>query len=411
MLEIPSGSEVLRLIGHQVSTAKPSDTSSINLLLQEFRKVIPRGRSESIEVVDCGSSGLGFFATDDIVRGSCILIDHPIVSVLDCELGAAAYSGQDGSDSIALAEKIGMCFNEDIERALQQLHPFRLGSTRPASSAVLIPESVNAFLNNRIPEAISKDLLLRTVQCNSLGFYTCPELCSYNDHLRFLTGTGLYPVASFFNHSCSPNVSHMSFGDVTIFRANRNISKGEELCISYIGSEILSESTSVRHEFIGSRDFVCLCEKCSLHETEDPWVEELTLDMRLSMKLISHPARRLQFMRNLLNTHSFIQRDRLELQFMLAREFNEAAGLDWKELIDYAVKCDDLSSIAIIFHYMVLNGFCEDLFNCCFTKGAITLGPELGSPQNLTRLFELTDFNDNSGRYREFRDIVSGRDR
>ncbi|TEB20644.1 hypothetical protein C9890_0036 [Perkinsus sp. BL_2016] len=409
MLDIPSGSEVLRLIGDQVSTAKPSDTSSIKLLLQEFRKAIPRGRSESIEVVDCGSSGLGFFATADIVIGSCILIDHPIVSVLDCELGEASYSGQDGSDSIALAEKIGMCFNEDIERALEQLHPFRLGSTSPDSSAIIIPESVRSCLNDLIPAAISKDLLLRTVQCNSLGFYTCPELCSYNDHLRFLTGTGLYPVASFFNHSCSPNVSHMSFGDVTIFRVNRNISKGEELFISYIGTDLLCESTSVRHEFIGSRDFVCHCEKCSLPETEDPWVEELTLDVRLSLKLISQPARRSQFMRNLLKTHSFIQRDRLELQFMLSREFNEAGALGWKELIEHAVKYDDLSSIAIIFHYMVRNGFCEDLFNCCFTKGAITLGPELGNPRNLTRLFELTDFNDNSDLYREFRNIVSGR--
>ena len=53
--------------------------------------------------------------------------------------------------------------------------------------------------------------------------------------------SGLFKDASFFNHSNDPNISRYSVGPVTVFRTNRPIAAGEELCISYVEQEALAE--------------------------------------------------------------------------------------------------------------------------------------------------------------------------
>lgn len=52
-----------------------------------------------------------------------------------------------------------------------------------------------------------------------------------------------------------PNVARFNIGDLAVFRTNQHVNAGTELCISYIESELLSESASVRNDAIGNRDF------------------------------------------------------------------------------------------------------------------------------------------------------------
>ncbi|TQN63901.1 putative protein lysine methyltransferase SET6, partial [Colletotrichum shisoi] len=52
-----------------------------------------------------------------------------------------------------------------------------------------------------------------------------------------LFGFGCWPAASYFNHSCGPNVEKKRVGRAWEFRAADDVEKGEELCITYLGGE------------------------------------------------------------------------------------------------------------------------------------------------------------------------------
>ena len=89
------------------------------------------------------------------------------------------------------------------------------------------------------------------IRYNVLSIETCSELFVYpdvrNGGMANLAGTGLYgPEISYFNHSCTPNVSRYCIGDVMFFVTNREVKKGDELCFSYIEHEFLGESADKR---------------------------------------------------------------------------------------------------------------------------------------------------------------------
>jgi len=93
--------------------------------------------------------------------------------------------------------------------------------------------ALGAALALRLPEI---------VRCNALGLSTGSELLCFPDPSRghaALTGLGLYHAPSFFNHSCSPNVSRFHLGDLAVFRTNRPVAPGQALCISYLGHDLL----------------------------------------------------------------------------------------------------------------------------------------------------------------------------
>lgn len=76
-------------------------------------------------------------------------------------------------------------------------------------------------------------------------------------------GYGLWPIASYWNHSCAPNVQKQRSGRTWRFWANTDIAMGQELCISYLGGD---ERSMQRVERIAQlKDvwgFDCACLKC-----------------------------------------------------------------------------------------------------------------------------------------------------
>ena len=70
---------------------------------------------------------------------------------------------------------------------------------------------------------------------------------------------------SYFNHSCRPNIVLDSNDSATSvrFRAARQISKGEELCFSYIGKELLWPKAKRQGILQKNWAFKCLCTACS----------------------------------------------------------------------------------------------------------------------------------------------------
>lgn len=76
-------------------------------------------------------------------------------------------------------------------------------------------------------------------------------------------GRGVYPEASFFNHSCDPNVTRFRYKRSMIFFARKDIEKGQEMTICY--SSRGEERRSFLKENYG---FHCDCGKCHLDNVE-----------------------------------------------------------------------------------------------------------------------------------------------
>ena len=90
-------------------------------------------------------------------------------------------------------------------------------------------------------------------------------------------GTAMYPAASYFNHSCEPNVIKVRQGRTVRFVTCRDIKYGEELCISYGQlDQKIDERQLVLRQWWG---FDCDCMRCKRellrentiqHEEENP---------------------------------------------------------------------------------------------------------------------------------------------
>lgn len=76
-------------------------------------------------------------------------------------------------------------------------------------------------------------------------------------------GYGCWPAASYFNHSCGPNIEKKRTGRVWEFRAARDIEVGEELCITYLSGEERKLSRGKRMLTLRRNwGFECGCERC-----------------------------------------------------------------------------------------------------------------------------------------------------
>eukprot|EP00730_Choanoeca_flexa_P004782 TRINITY_DN117_c0_g1_i1.p1 TRINITY_DN117_c0_g1~~TRINITY_DN117_c0_g1_i1.p1 ORF type:complete len:385 (+),score=55.09 TRINITY_DN117_c0_g1_i1:2-1156(+) len=93
---------------------------------------------------------------------------------------------------------------------------------------------------------------------------------------------GLYPYASFFNHSCKPNCCTQTDEDKPgsvvklVVRLVASVSAGEELCISYLdaGQLLLPQDQRQAH-LQASYGFTCACARCTLPLHSPSRAEEL----------------------------------------------------------------------------------------------------------------------------------------
>ncbi|KAF3039760.1 hypothetical protein E8E12_007735 [Didymella heteroderae] len=76
-------------------------------------------------------------------------------------------------------------------------------------------------------------------------------------------GYGCWPAASYFNHSCGPNIEKKRVGRVWEFRASSEIEDGEELNITYLSGEERKMSRGKRREVLKKNwGFDCACARC-----------------------------------------------------------------------------------------------------------------------------------------------------
>lgn len=93
------------------------------------------------------------------------------------------------------------------------------------------------------------------------------------EHSEDPPGYSAYYVSSFCSHSCYPNACwSLGRNDSHVLKARRAISKGDEICISYLEEHSLLECAEVRKQHLyETKLFHCTCERCEPQEVnEDP---------------------------------------------------------------------------------------------------------------------------------------------
>jgi hypothetical protein len=129
---------------------------------------------------------------------------------------------------------------------------------------------------NALMELVCKE------ECNSFGLYHHDD----PDDQRHSYGLAVYPRAVYFNHSCDPNVVHMTKGKNELFFAMRSIQQGEELTITYID---LRQSTAERlAELEKVFLFTCDCKRCRASQEDGNKYNDAWLNMRLCQRTGCH---------------------------------------------------------------------------------------------------------------------------
>ncbi|KAH3679423.1 hypothetical protein WICPIJ_008626 [Wickerhamomyces pijperi] len=100
---------------------------------------------------------------------------------------------------------------------------------------------------------------------NSFGIWqqtsTNTEAGSIENENKEFLGYSLYPEASYFNHSCGPNLRKIRVRDRMQFETIKDISKGEQMCIDYF--HILDEPRDERQKILKKNWFFdCGCDRC-----------------------------------------------------------------------------------------------------------------------------------------------------
>ena len=88
---------------------------------------------------------------------------------------------------------------------------------------------------------------------------------SLDDDASEMFGYGTWPSASYWNHSCSPNILKRRVGRTWTFTTSRDVMEGEELCITYLGGEEEELDVKARRDMLWKAwKFVCGCTRCKV---------------------------------------------------------------------------------------------------------------------------------------------------
>lgn len=93
---------------------------------------------------------------------------------------------------------------------------------------------------------------------NVFGIWS--DVSDFEREDREFFGFGIFPLASFFNHSCGPNMVKSRSRNTLSFTALRDIAVDEEICINYGYST--NEKVEERRKYLEEWFFICQCDKC-----------------------------------------------------------------------------------------------------------------------------------------------------
>lgn len=90
-----------------------------------------------------------------------------------------------------------------------------------------------------------------------------------------VTGTGIFPLSSFFNHSCAPNIVRITVENKLAFIVSRPIEKNKQLFVCYRDNFFETVKRDRQEALQKSYSFKCSCEACIKdYPTIDKLVED-----------------------------------------------------------------------------------------------------------------------------------------
>ncbi len=295
-----------------------------------------------MEIKDSDEKGKGFYARDDLVAGTFVLVSKPLGIIMGWEEDEFDDDddGEDGSGEIGEQEEQEEEDDDDLMKSnrrngvlsiklaksiksdpslwfdkLSLLFPRDKDSLptwfcEHAETGMEFERSINEleekteFSGKKILIEEIRQRLPFIVRYNCLSIETAPELFVYpsqdkGGHVS-LSATGLYYEPSYFNHSHTPNISRWSIGDVMFFVTNQDVKAGTELCISYIESELLCENARIRSNLL-EMDFEDIDGDGGSEETEDDEPDGPMINLDVQDELMNmYPLDRLDEINRLL---------------------------------------------------------------------------------------------------------------
>ena len=129
----------------------------------------------------------------------------------------------------------------DLPSEIKQITPFLIQN---------LPEDLRSLVESTAYPFLSRHL------SNSFGIWELP-ISPDSENL----GSAMYPSASYFNHSCDPNIIKVRSKRSVLFVTSKDVLKGQELCISYGHTERqVHERRQVLRDWWG---FMCICPRCT----------------------------------------------------------------------------------------------------------------------------------------------------
>jgi tetratricopeptide (TPR) repeat protein len=227
--------------------------------------------SRKIELRSGGIAGRGLFASDNVSAGTLLIASKAVLCVFVDEIAAqtmaqAEEEGKGLFDSIRdeFIDRVSQMVNNGSARRILQLAGGPLSEAMDVDlrrDDVYDTDSVY-FVQDQIRKIVTK---------NSFGGAQRSKLLSrpvMEGEQRDVGGGAVFYAPSFCNHSCVPNATYFTIGDMMFVRANRGIEPDEEITIHYLYVDQLDEKE--RNETLERVwEFTCECELCEYEKSHD----------------------------------------------------------------------------------------------------------------------------------------------
>jgi tetratricopeptide (TPR) repeat protein len=248
------------------------DTISIAVEAQENDHLVHADYiSRKIELREGGIAGRGLFATDNLKAGTLLIASKAILCVFVDEIAAQTID-QGEEEGKGLFDSIR---DEFIDRLSQMVH---LGSARRILQLAGGPFSYQMDIDLRRDDVYDTDAIQfmpdqirKIVTKNSFGGAQRSKSLMQpmtEGEQREIGGGAVFYAPSFINHSCVPNATYFTIGDMMFVRANRDIQEGEEISIHYLYVDQLDEEE--RNETLNRVwEFTCYCELCEYEKSHE----------------------------------------------------------------------------------------------------------------------------------------------
>jgi tetratricopeptide (TPR) repeat protein len=221
--------------------------------------------SPIVELREEGVAGRGLFANEDIADGTLLIASKAVLCVFSHEM--AKESGNLGDaprtfDSVraTLAERLTQVIENGNARRVLGLTG---GLYSNSSKLDLRKDDVFDYDDMQFDVSEVKDIIAKNSFALSSQKNTPAPPADENPlgNVGGARGGALFYVPAFLNHSCVPNASYFTIGDMMFVKTNRDVERGEELTVHYLFVERLAERD--RNETMEKVwEFTCQCELC-----------------------------------------------------------------------------------------------------------------------------------------------------